>query len=244
MKVLIQMQVFYEIAMELGAEADLKKTAKKCLSAYLHKLGCSAGMIMRTNVTGKTDQAENMVTVPRNLQHNFAFREVLEIICHAISINSAKPFSDSLPLIGTACGTNYYIMDLPGFGLLLLLKNGDPFDHSILHGISRLNKKLAQACLASLYTHSLEATVRERTKDLQEANNKLTDTLSKVNMLSGLLPICAGCKMIRDEKGYWNQIESYVRAHSQADFTHALCPICLKAFYPEYVDSEGKISAL
>jgi len=241
MNIQIELQVFYEIAMELGAEADLQKTAKKALSAYLHRLGCSAGMIMRIDLSSASAQTKNVITVPRNLDHNFAYREVSAIIRNAISINGIKPLSDSLPLVGTSCETNYYIMELKDFGLLLLLKNGAPFDRSILHGISRLNKKLAQACLASLYTDRLEATVQERTKDLQETNTKLKDTLSKVNMLSGLLPICAGCKKIRDEKGYWNQIEAYVRAHSQADFTHALCPICLKSFYPEYVDADGKL---
>jgi hypothetical protein len=54
-----------------------------------------------------------------------------------------------------------------------------------------------------------------------------------VKSLSGLLPICAGCKKIRDDKGYWSQVESYVQAHSEAKFTHGLCPDCIKKYYPE-----------
>lgn len=64
----------------------------------------------------------------------------------------------------------------------------------------------------------------------------LRDALSKVKMLSGLLPICASCKKIRDDKGYWKQIESYIRDHSEAAFTHGICPDCAKKEYPAIYD--------
>jgi PAS domain S-box-containing protein len=63
-------------------------------------------------------------------------------------------------------------------------------------------------------------------KDLQEA-------LANVKSLSGLLPICASCKKIRDDKGYWSQVESYIQSHSDATFTHGICPDCIKKFYPD-----------
>jgi len=63
---------------------------------------------------------------------------------------------------------------------------------------------------------------------------KLRDALSKVRTLSGMLPICASCKKIRNDKGYWEQIETYVRDHSEADFTHGICPDCAKKLYPEF----------
>lgn len=63
---------------------------------------------------------------------------------------------------------------------------------------------------------------------------ELEEALDKVKMLSGLLPICASCKKIRDDSGYWNQIEGYIEAHSEAEFTHFVCPECLKKLYPEY----------
>ncbi len=62
--------------------------------------------------------------------------------------------------------------------------------------------------------------------DLQEA-------LDRVNLLSGMLPICASCKKIRDDKGYWNQIETYIRDHSEAEFSHGICPECAQKLYPE-----------
>ncbi|MBI4974457.1 MAG: PAS domain-containing protein [Candidatus Omnitrophica bacterium] len=62
---------------------------------------------------------------------------------------------------------------------------------------------------------------------------ELKDAIAKVKQLSGMLPICAGCKKIRDDKGYWNQIEIYIRDHSEAEFTHGLCPDCARKAYEE-----------
>jgi hypothetical protein len=68
-------------------------------------------------------------------------------------------------------------------------------------------------------------------KKLMEKNNELESALQKVKTLSGLLPICASCKKIRDDKGYWNQIEAYIQDHSEAEFSHGLCPDCAKKIY-------------
>ncbi len=51
--------------------------------------------------------------------------------------------------------------------------------------------------------------------------------------LSGLLPICASCKKIRNDKGYWQAIEGYIGEHSEAEFTHGICPVCVKKLYPD-----------
>src|SRR5208282_230275 len=65
---------------------------------------------------------------------------------------------------------------------------------------------------------------------------ELQESLAKVKLLSGLLPICAWCKKIRDDRGYWNKVETYLLEHSQAKFTHGICPECGKKLYPEYYD--------
>ncbi len=64
-------------------------------------------------------------------------------------------------------------------------------------------------------------------KRLEEANKK-------VNFLSGFIPICASCKNIRNDKGYWTEIETYISEHSAAEFTHGICPDCTEKLYPEY----------
>ena len=76
------------------------------------------------------------------------------------------------------------------------------------------------------YRQNLEKLVEKRTAELQLAQ-------SKIKILNGFLPICSHCKKIRDDKGYWNQIESYIRDHSEAEFTHGICPVCAKELYPD-----------
>ena len=65
---------------------------------------------------------------------------------------------------------------------------------------------------------------------------ELKDVLAKVKTLSGLLPICASCKKIRDDKGYWTQIEAFISEHSEAEFSHSICSECANKLYPEYYD--------
>jgi PAS domain S-box-containing protein len=64
---------------------------------------------------------------------------------------------------------------------------------------------------------------------------ELQDALADIKTLSGLVPICANCKKIRDDKGYWNQLEGYIQAHSQAKFSHGVCPDCMQKLYPDYL---------
>jgi hypothetical protein len=79
----------------------------------------------------------------------------------------------------------------------------------------------------------------EVTKEMEAAEERerlvaaLQEALANVKQLSGLLPICASCKKIRDDRGYWNQIEEYIRKHSDADFSHGFCPSCMEKLYPE-----------
>jgi PAS domain-containing protein len=89
----------------------------------------------------------------------------------------------------------------------------------------------------------LQAVVRDITarKQNEVERNQLIqdlhDALANVKSLSGLLPICASCKKIRDDKGYWSQVESYVEKHSDATFTHGICPDCIKKLYPDLAKS-------
>ncbi len=89
----------------------------------------------------------------------------------------------------------------------------------------------------------LEIRVNDRTAALQEElsqrrriQDDLLNAIANVKTLSGLLPICSSCKMIRDDHGYWTQVERYLTEHTQAEFSHGLCPECMKRLYPEYVE--------
>jgi len=103
----------------------------------------------------------------------------------------------------------------------------------------------------------LDKKVSERTRELDEVNGKLRQEIEErkrteaekeqlivqlqkamqdVKVLSGFLPICASCKKIRDDTGYWRQIEEYISEHSNALFSHGLCPECSRKLYPEFHD--------
>ena len=92
----------------------------------------------------------------------------------------------------------------------------------------------------------LEIRVHERTAALQEEltrrrqiQDDLQDALANVKTLSGLLPICSSCKRIRDDHGYWTQVERYLTEHTEAQFSHGLCPECFRTLYPEYMEKNG-----
>ena len=68
---------------------------------------------------------------------------------------------------------------------------------------------------------------------LTDRFTELEDALRRIKRLHGLLPICASCKKIRDDKGYWNQLEVYIRDHSEAEFSNSICPGCVRELYPD-----------
>jgi PAS domain S-box-containing protein len=76
----------------------------------------------------------------------------------------------------------------------------------------------------------------ERKKMIKELN----ETLAQVRSLRGLLPICASCKKIRDEKGNWQALETYISGHSEAEFSHSICPSCARRLYPEFMDKKDR----
>jgi len=81
-------------------------------------------------------------------------------------------------------------------------------------------------CTSKNITHRKYAEIA-----LKEEHDKLLQAMKEIKTLSGLLPICAACKKIRDDKGYWNQIEGYIQKHSDAQFSHGICPDCARKLY-------------
>ncbi len=76
--------------------------------------------------------------------------------------------------------------------------------------------------------------LKEAEREKEALIQELKTALSNVKTLRGLLPMCASCQKIRNDHGYWQQVETYIREHSDADFTHGICPECAKRLYPEY----------
>ncbi|MFO7600217.1 MAG: PAS domain S-box protein [Candidatus Desulfacyla sp.] len=107
-------------------------------------------------------------------------------------------------------------------------KNGEIIHLEIFGSTIQLTEKRAVA--GSILDITARKQVEEQREELIEALQK---ALSEVKTLRGFLPICSYCKKIRDDKGYWDQIESYIHKHSDAEFSHGICPECAKKYFPD-----------
>ena len=128
------------------------------------------------------------------------------------------------------------IMNIPLFlrGQLvggLLLRSFKPNAYTNEHLI--LAEKVGNQIAGTIANARLYADLKHREKELQEA-------LAKVETLRGLLPICASCKSIRNDKGYWTSVESFVMEHADVQFSHGICPECLKKLYPDFAPNGGE----
>jgi len=81
------------------------------------------------------------------------------------------------------------------------------------------------------------AALKQAEEERERLIRQLQDALANIKTLKGLLPICFSCKQIRDDKGYWNQIDTYIRDHTEAEFTHGICPACVQKLYPDFSSS-------
>ena len=130
-------------------------------------------------------------------------------------------------LLQSAIVATYFF--LAGLPFLLLLGH---IYRTHTADLRRLNAELRA------HKDNLEVQVQERTADLQKETKRLQEALANVRTLSGLIPICAHCKKIRDDKGYWNQLELYIQQNSDALFSHGLCPDCVQKLYPEFANAD------
>lgn len=114
--------------------------------------------------------------------------------------------------------------------LLSAIETG--IDAYVMKPVDRESLTAALAKCSEVVQYRREAVLhqQEQLRSMEE----LQAALAKVKLLSGFLPICSACKMIRDDKGHWRQIESYIRDHSEAEFSHGMCPDCARKLYPNY----------
>ena len=134
-------------------------------------------------------------------------------VCRRIKSNPATDFIPILHLSATYHDSESRVKGLEGGA-----------DSYLTHPVEPL--VLIASIRALLRIRKGEAEREKLIRELQEA-------LAKVKTLSGFLPICMSCKKIRDDKGYWEQVEVYIRDHSEAEFSHGICPECFKKLYPD-----------
>jgi PAS domain-containing protein len=146
--------------------------------------------------------------------------------------------SDILITGDTEKASQYY----PAYGSSVLMPQGLHAEGWFLKAGGK--KRYIMFDAAPIYNHSGELVAAIETlhditerkhieEERERLNVELKEALEKIKTLSGLIPICAGCKKIRDDKGYWNQLEQYVEEHSDAVFSHGLCPECFQKYFSD-----------
>jgi PleD family two-component response regulator len=93
----------------------------------------------------------------------------------------------------------------------------------------------AEEVLARVETH---LSLRSLQKQLAQRVRELEDALEQIKTLRGLLPICAKCKKIRDDQGYWHEVDVYLKDQAHIDLSHGICPDCFRELYPEFAESD------
>ena len=193
---------------------------------------------------------------------------IISLVCSVIlalvfSLLLSSQFVKRIRLLSSQCGA----IAEGQLGVRLNFRAGDEFD-TLIGAFNAMSAQLAKSrddgreAREALERSRVELEIKvvERTQELSETNaalveeiterkqtekekerliGQLQESLSQIKTLKGLLPICASCKKIRDDKGYWNQIENYIREHSEAEFSHGICPECAKKLYPEFYDGKA-----
>ena len=133
------------------------------------------------------------------------------------------------------------LQDVP---VIMVTANTDPEDLQAAFAAGAMDyitKPLRKVELLARVTSALnlkrEMDARKsRERELADKNRELEQTLQEVKVLRGFIPICASCKKIRDDKGYWQQIETYIQERSEALFSHSICKDCMKKLYPDIAE--------
>jgi PleD family two-component response regulator len=165
-----------------------------------------------------------------------ALRNAQTVIPDLVLLDIMMPEMDGYEVCG-ALKENSLLKDIPVIFITAL----DQADHETkgleLGAVDYVTKPFNPGIVRLRIHNQLD--LKRHRDALALRNTELQAALAKVRTLSGLLPICASCKKIRDDKGYWNQIEAYISDHSEAEFSHSVCPECMNKLYPDFCEDEG-----
>ena len=122
--------------------------------------------------------------------------------------------------------------DIPVIFMTILDETEDEVHGLELGAVDYITKPIqVERVLSRIQSH---LTIRRLARSLEEKNRQLQEALDNIKTLRGLLPICSICKKIRDDEGYWRKLEDYIGNHTYAEFSHSVCPTCMKMYYPEF----------
>ncbi|QGY38859.1 PAS domain S-box protein [Pseudodesulfovibrio cashew] len=155
-------RIYYEIAMSIGNSLDLGAMLREAVSIYLRRLNCLAGAVLQQ----ETDEAglvsfRSIYAIPKRMRPNSAVLEAIESVPKGLDSAGVDDYLASLPEQDKANGNRRYVMELPGFGVLLLIKSA-PLEEAVLKSLAPLNVKFAGACISCLANERLQREIRER----------------------------------------------------------------------------------
>ena len=160
-------------------------------------------------------------------------REIPDLILLDVMLPDGNGFEVAAELL-----KKYQNNNIPIIFVTALAHLRDRIEGFRVGGVDYISKPYEELeVLARVKTHVELGRIR---KEQEQLIVELKETLSEVSSLRGLIPICTNCKNIRDDKGYWIQVEKYMSEHSEAEFTHSICPSCVDKLYPGLMDKETK----
>ncbi|MBU0971283.1 MAG: response regulator [Proteobacteria bacterium] len=171
-------------------------------------------------------------TVRPALSGQIALTAAIKQIPDLILLDIIMPDMDGYQVC-EALKADKYIKEIPVIFISALGEVTDTVKGFSAGGVDYIRKPFhREELLARVETHISLSRLK---KDLKTRNEKLQLALDEIKTLRGIIPICAHCKKIRDDKGYWEQIETYLHEHSHAKFSHGICPDCIKTHYPDII---------
>lgn len=197
-----------------------KETTNDALSIVVDAINSSVGGMIITDRKGII----RFVNPSFCKMFDYASTEILgQNASELFSAKEIRNLSDVIAMIDISrCDTEEFIVEK---------KEGTTF----VVEVSASNVTAVSGKVVGRMASFVDITTRKEIEaDREKLIAKLQDALDKIKTLKGILPICASCKKIRDDKGYWNVIETYIKDHSEADFSHSICPDCAKKLYPEF----------
>lgn len=206
----------------IGAEAP-RVASHEVLGQALREWAATFDAI--TDFVSVHDRSFRILRVNRALADFLGLhpRDLIGRTCHEVLHGRDEPWPDCPHLTALCTGTavTAEVHD-PEIGRPLLVTCSPFFDE-------------AGALCGSVHVARDISQQKEAEGERERLIAELQQALSTVQMLSGILPICAGCKKIRDGGGEWRPLESYIETHSEAEFSHGICPDCVRRLYPNYV---------
>jgi len=184
-------QLYYEIAMSIGLTLDMNKMLKVALTSYIKNLNCIASAVLHLKERSSDKYVfRKIYLTPRIIQDSGVYRRIIETLSPTFDKNQLNNFKKKLPLVGGGEEKVFYhLLDLPGFGMLLLIKPDEEISTQIIKSISPLNAKLAVACNACLQNRELKKAhkqaidinreLRQKTIELEKSQNALSESEKK-----------------------------------------------------------------